>query len=250
MPMAQLRDIADELSATRIPQSAIGDALRTEMFRLMQRYYANVCAARFAEDLAAKTCALVLRDRHGLAGFTTLRVFDFEHGGRTRRIVFSGDTIVDHRHWGEQELARCWLGEIGRITRAGPDVPLYWFLIVKGHRTYRYLPAFARDYVPRAEQRGGDAALVAMRNALAAHLYPGAFDAQTGLIRFAEARGNLQADWSEPSAREAALPDVAYFLSANPGYRSGDELACLCSLARGNMRPRAQRWFDADWALG
>ena len=29
-----------------------------------------------------------------------------------------------------------------------PEQPLYWFLIVKGHRTYRYLSAFSVDFHP------------------------------------------------------------------------------------------------------
>ena len=243
--MGQVRARSEELWARRIAASAIDDGLRDAMYALMQRYYGNVSRAQFAQDLAGKTAALLLQDRDGLVGFTTLARYEFLHDGAPLQVVFSGDTIVERDYWGEQELARSWLGEIGRIAATCPALPLYWFLIAKGHRTYRYLSAFAEEFVPRRAGAADTAELVRLRDALALQKFGDSFDPQTGVVRFPEARGNLLSEWAEPSAREAALPDVAYFLKANPGYRAGDELACLCALSPANMRPLARRWFDA-----
>lgn len=233
---------ATELTARRIPVSAIDATTRAAMFALFARYYADVTAERFASDLVAKQFALVVEHGGTLAGFTTARVFDFEHGGETSRIVFSGDTIVAREHWGQQALARAWLGEMGRIARAADGLPLYWFLIAKGHRTWRYLPAFARAFVPSPE--GTNTGLLGLRDALATAMFGKAFDRASGVIRFADPQGRLTAEWAEPNARERARPDVGFFLQANPGHARGDELACLASLARDNMRPLARRWFD------
>jgi hypothetical protein len=70
----------------------------------------------------------------------------FEAEGAPIMALFSGDTIISHHHWGEQELAHAWCYFAGQIKRQCPELPLYWFLIVKGHRTYRYLPAFTRRF--------------------------------------------------------------------------------------------------------
>jgi hypothetical protein len=86
--------------------------------------------------------------------------------------------------------------------------------------------------------------LLPIRDALASEMFGNAFDPVSGIIHFPEPRGNLLPDWAAPSERERRLPDVAYFLQANPGYAEGDELACLCEITRANMRPLTRRWFD------
>lgn len=219
------------------------------MYALFARHYRNVRRANFLRDLEAKDHVLLLCDGDSLVGFTTAEVSPFDFEGRETIVVFSGDTIVDPAYWGEQELARAWLGLVGRLSRQWPDREMHWFLIVKGHRTYRYLPAFALRYVPMP---GGedDRRLVALRNALARDRFGAAFDEATGIIRFDQARDSLSLALADPSERERALSEVRFFMAANPGYRSGDELACLCSLSPDNMRPRARRWFEAGRDAG
>lgn len=237
------------LASRTIAVADIGAGLRDAMFALFAQYYDGVSRERFDRDLDGKDRALLLEQGRELIGFTTLRCFDFTWRGESVSVVFSGDTIVARQHWGEQELARAWLRQIGRIARACGGKRLFWFLIVKGHRTYRYLPAFARGFVPAASGEA-PAGLRDLRDALGEELFGPAFDAPSGLVRFAASHGHLASQWAEPSERERTLRDVAFFLAANPGYARGDELACLCELARDNMRPRARRWFDEGYHGG
>lgn len=244
--MSQIVEKRRPLSHQLLTPQQISDGRRGDMFTLFSRHYRDVTKASFASDLDRKHFVLLLQDGDALAGFTTAHESEFVFGDRVVSVIFSGDTIVDPAYWGEQELARAWLEQIGRRTREKPDREFFWFLIVKGHRTYRYLPAFALDFAPsRRGEQDGD--LLALRNALAKDRFGEAFDEKTGVIRFDDARGRLDPALAIPSRRELALPDVAFFLEANPGYIEGDELACLCSLARENMRPRARRWFDAGF---
>lgn len=217
-------------------------ALRDQIYALFARHYRDVTRPVFDADLAGKDIVILLRHDDGIAGFTTAAFSAFAHAGREYAVVFSGDTIVDPAFWGEQELARAWLKQIGQFAVRAGGRPLYWFLIVKGHRTYRYLPTFARTYVP-APGQAHDPELVGLRNAIAADRFGSAFDPVTGIIRFAEPRGRLDPAIAEPLPRELHNPHVRFFLAANPGFRSGDELACLCALDPANMRPRALRWF-------
>jgi hypothetical protein len=242
---------SQQLTANRI--EAVADAPATlderqcaQMFDLFARHYRDVSREGFEADLAAKDQAIRLFAGRALIGFTTLAFSTLTFERRAIAVVFSGDTIVDPAHWGEQTLARVWLGQIGRFAECHHGREVYWFLIVKGHRTYRYLPTFARDYVPRAT-RDDRPDLIALRNAIAADRFGEAFDPASGVIRFAEPRGRLDPAIAEPLPRELGNPHVRFFLEANPGFRRGDELACLCALTPGNMRPRARRWF-ADGA--
>lgn len=212
------------------------------MYVLFARHYRDVTRPVFDADLAGKDVVILLRHDDAIAGFTTAGFSTFSHTGREYALVFSGDTIVDPAFWGEQELARAWLKQIGQFAARAGERPLYWFLIVKGHRTYRYLPTFARAYVP-APGTAYDPELFDLRNAIAADRFGSAFDPLTGIIRFPEPRGRLAPAIAEPLPRELHNPHVRFFLAANPGFRSGDELACLCALDPANMRPRARRWF-------
>jgi len=213
------------------------------LFNLFARYYADVDQARFLADLASKDFVLLLECAGQLVGFSTARLFPFEWQGQTISVIFSGDTVVERAYWGEQELARGWLAQVGRISANLPaDRRLVWLLIVKGHRTFRYLPVFANCYVPNPlGEEWGD--LLGLRDALCADVFGNEFDQATGVIHFGNPQGRLLPCWAEPSPREAGLADVAWFLGANPGFREGDELACLCDLSPENMRPRALRWF-------
>jgi hypothetical protein len=236
-----------QLTANRI--EAVADApptldgrQRAQMFELFARHYRDVSRSAFEADLAAKDQAIRLFAGDALIGFTTLAFSTMTFERREVAVVFSGDTIVDPAYWGEQTLARVWLGAIGRFAGRHQEREVYWFLIVKGHRTYRYLPTFAHEYVPAADSDDRPD-LIALRNAIAADRIGEAFDPATGVIRFAEPRGRLDPAIAEPLPRELGNPHVRFFLEANPGFRRGDELACLCALTPDNMRPRARRWF-------
>lgn len=213
------------------------------MYALYRRYYLSTSPEQFQRDLAAKDRAVLLHDeKERLCGFSTLAVEDLEIGGGPIRVIFSGDTIIDRLSWGSQRFAFTWIREIGRIASAAPDLPLYWLLIVKGHRTYRYLPAFGIDFVPdwrRPERRDLDD----LKDVIAARMFGHAYDPETGIVTFPRSRGHLAPRWAKVTPREARRADVGFFLKRNPGYAKGTELVCLCELSEANMRPLTRRIF-------
>jgi hypothetical protein len=213
------------------------------MFDLYARYYDATSRALFEADLAGKDYVVTLREASGrLAGFSTLAVLDAEVGGTPLRAIYSGDTIIDHAHWGTQALAFTWIRFAGTVKAQTPALPLYWFLIVKGHRTYRYLSAFSVDFHPHWE-RSTPAPARAIMDALARRRFGADYDAARGVVAFPRSRGHLKPQWAAIAAEEAARPDVAFFLGRNPGYVNGDELVCLTELSAANLRPLARRVF-------
>jgi hypothetical protein len=231
------------LEAKPVAVRLLSDESIVGMFSLFQCYYDDVDESSFRQDLLDKDAVIVLESNGAICGFTTMRTFNVSHAGGEATVVFSGDTVVARQFWGEQVLAIAWLRQLSEIAQATPDAALYWLLIVKGHRTFRYMPTFARRYVPSVVG-DDDRELIALRDVAAATLFREAFDPATGIVRFARPRGRLAATWAEPTPRERARDDVAFFLRRNPGYRDGDELACLCSLAPQNMRPFGRRVFE------
>lgn len=217
---------------------------RQAMYALFQRYYQATSLEQFQLDLADKDTVILVRSSSGqLCGFSTLAVSEAQVHGELLRFVFSGDTIIDRPYWGSQAFAFAWIRHIGKITLSQPELPLYWLLIVKGQRTFRYLSAFGLRFVP--DWRGpDDARLNTIKHELARARFGRAYDEATGLVRFEQSRGHLSPEWAGVSERELSRPDVRFFLERNPGYVRGDELVCLCELSKDNMRPLTRRIFE------
>jgi hypothetical protein len=225
-----------KLTAAYHPVASLDAATRGSMFALFERYYAAVSPAIFERDLAGKSIAILLTDDTGaLQGFSTLEVIPFDTGSGPATALFSGDTIISHHHWGNQQLAHAWCFFAGQIKQQRPHLPLYWFLIVKGHRTYRYLPAFTRRYYPSYREETPPA-MQRIIDRLAARKFGDAYRPDLGILHFPESRGHLRQEWAEPGDDLAQKPNVAFFLEKNPGYASGDELVCLTELCENNMR--------------
>ena len=216
------------------------------MYALYARHYDAADRWRFEGDLDDKQYAVLLHDEAGaLQGFSTLAEYERDFGGRSIGVLFSGDTVVDAEHWGQQALAFAWLRLAGTRKMEAPQRPLYWFLISKGHRTYRFLTAFAHTFWP-ARDRATPAGTQALMHELAQERFGAAYNRTTGLIRFAESHGHLRSAYANVSDAHRRRPDVDYFLARNPGYVNGDELVCLCELAADNLRPLARRIFCGE----
>ena len=180
--------------------------------------------------------------RRELVGFTTLRVFGDVWRGAPIRVVYSGDTIVDPAHWGQSELAFAWIARVGEIARAAPEAPLYWLLLVKGHRTFRYLPVFSKSFYPHWQIDRCDLKFLA--DQLAGRMFPSDYNPATGVVEFRESRGHLKAAIAGPDAGDLPKAATQFFLARNPGYRQGHELVCICELALANMKPLTARLFQ------
>jgi len=237
-----------ELTASVREAGSLDGRTVGSMYRLYDRYYDAASETRFRSDLQAKGYVILLHDRTGeLRGFSTLAVDESETANGPVRSIFSGDTIIDHACWGEQSLAFTWLRLAGRIKAAAPEVPLYWFLIVKGFRTYRYLSAFAHRFYPNwAEATPQDAQR--LLDDLARRRFGGAYDPARGVIAFPVSRGHLKNPWAGVPEEDQRRPEVQFFLDRNPGYVRGEELACLTELTPENLRPLARRVFSRGMA--
>lgn len=220
-----------------------------QMYALYAAYYAETSYERFAADLAAKDYVIQLVAGGSLCGFSTLALLEFSAGGVGRRAIYSGDTIIDHHYWGEQALATAFCRLAGAVKATDPGMPLYWFLITKGHRTYRYLGAFSREYYPHPARAISLLAAECI-DTLARGTFGDAWKPELGIVRFERSQGQLRAEWTEPRSALAARPEVCFFLERNPGHASGDELCCLTELVDANLRSYARRAFNRGYDEG
>jgi hypothetical protein len=219
---------------------------RNQMYALMDRHYINVSPEVFAADLAEKRWVILLLDplTREVCGFSTQRLLTAEVDGCPVTALFSGDTIVARERWGDSTLARVW-GELSlSLIDAGPDRPLYWFLISKGYKTYRFLPLFFREFYPRYD-RPTPASVKAVIDALASSRWPGAYDGPAGLIRATPSKDRLRPGIADVDEERMRDPHVRFFLDRNPEYAQGAELCCLAPLSRENFTAAAWRVIGA-----
>lgn len=217
--------------------------VKASMYALFARYYESTSEESFLADLRDKDHVVLLADRAGqLQGFSTLAVMRQENDEGARRAIFSGDTIINHEQWGEQALAFAWIRFAGHLKAQQPQIPLDWFLIVKGHRTYRYLPAFSHHYYPACSHPTPPETKVRM-DRLARMRFGEHYDPASGLLRFPRSRGQLRANWATVPEEDRRRPEVRFFLERNPEYMRGHELVCLTELHEDNLKPLARRLF-------
>jgi hypothetical protein len=222
-----------------LPESTI-----KEMVRIYLDHYDGSDEVRFRGDLAKKSEALLVHHSDRLVGFTLYQLYREQWLGDPIQVIYSGDTIVERAHWGQQALAFSWIDRAGWIKRQQPELPLYWFLIVKGHRTYRYLQSFSHSFHPR--WKDAPKQLKSLADKLAQEKFGPAYNPDTGVIAFPESRGHLKQDIALPTAREKTKEAVSFFLRRNPGYLQGNELVCLCELSEENLKPLARRLFKGS----
>jgi hypothetical protein len=229
------------LQSRIVPVAEITEAEACAMYQIFARHYDCVSPDKFHSDLAEKDCVLVLRDATGsVGGFSTQKLLRVSVGGFPVRAVFSGDTIVDRAHWGEQELGRCWCRYVSSLYAEEPDVPLYWFLISKGYRTYLYLPLFFETFYPNYQTATPEFEQSVL-DKLASAKFPAYYRPDAGVIEFPQSQGQLKPHLAEIPARRMRNPHVQYFLRRNPAFAAGCELACLAEISPSNMKLFAGR---------
>jgi hypothetical protein len=79
-------------------------------------------------------------------------LFPFNFDGRDMRILFSGDTIIMKEYWGSMALSLLFGELMIRLLKEYEDKEIYWMLISKGLRTYKYLPSFFLEYYPCSDK--------------------------------------------------------------------------------------------------
>lgn len=215
---------------------SISDREISDMYELMSSYYDNVNRTTFQKDLSEKRDVILLRDSNEgkIKGFSTLMLLEQSVKGDPITALFSGDTIIDKEYWGTNELPKWWGRYAFSLIDEMPDRELYWFLMSKGYKTYRFLPVFFNEFYPR---RGAEFPEREKRilDAFASSKFPEHYNSETGVISFGGEKDHLKQGVADIDESRMKNPDIQYFVKRNPGWERGDELACLIRLTKDNF---------------
>lgn len=234
------------LQGQLVQVGAISSQQRETMFALMQRYYDNISRHTFESDLAEKQWVILLRDRadESIRGFSTQMLLNSKLGGQTITALFSGDTIVERECWGDAALSHVWGRLALSLIDTMPDEPLYWFLISKGYRTYRFLPVFFHEFYPRYDAPTPVVMRQAM-DAIAIGKFGSLYDAARGIVRSHCGKDRLRSGIGHLTVQRLRDPHVRFFAQRNPHYADGEELCCVAPLTRANFTAAAYRVIHA-----
>jgi hypothetical protein len=208
----------------------------------MDRHYANVDQASFDADLAEKQWVIEIIDRRSgrMCGFSTQMLVNAVVADRPVVALFSGDTIIDRRHWGDQALSRVWGRFALSLVDQYPHSELYWFLISQGYKTYRFLPLFFHEFYPRVDAPTPQWVQQVI-DGLGCKKCPDAYDERAGVVRAHARQYRLREGVADITPHRQHNPHIRFFAERNPRHFLGDELCCIAPLTRENFTAAAFR---------
>jgi hypothetical protein len=232
--MSKLKGFANSVST-------LSGADVERMYDLLSDNFTNVGKAPFLRDLSEKDWVISVRDHDlQIQGFSTLKFFQQDFGGRAHRIAFSGDTIVSPKYWGSLEMSVMIGRKIFEHFCDNPETPLWWLLISKGIRTYKCMPAFFNTFYPNP-YAAAPAEVAGLMNQLGLSKFGRHYNPKNGVISPSTESYYLRPDLAEPDRRRASDDLSRFFYAKNPEYHRGAELLCLGQFHPVNLRPLIRR---------
>ena len=217
-----------KLKSNLLKISELTDTDKLAMFRLMQDVYNGENWDKFLLDMTEKNYALVLyNEKSQIAGFTTIEIFDFEGN----IIIYSGDTVVEENSRGDIELMRAWWKFSYTVQQNNPDKSVFWLLISKGWRTYKFFPMFLKKIYPTYRYETPQE-VQEFINRLALTKFGDCY--KDGIV-VPEKPDMLKSGKNDVPKRRINDSDVMFFLKKNPEFYKGNELVCLAELSVANL---------------
>jgi hypothetical protein len=110
-----------------------------------------------------------------------------------------------------------------------PFTPLFWHLICSGYRTYLTMVRNFPVHWPHHE-RPTPPAIWRLLDSVCRSRYGAAWRADRGVVVMTGPQPVLKPTVAPFTSAVLTLPEVAFFVAANPGYVLGDELAMLAAI--------------------
>lgn len=213
---------------------------RARMYELMSAQFENVDREQFEQDLDEKESVFVIRSPQGrIEGFSTLVALEAEVAGEPVVGLFSGDTIIDPKHWADRQFLRVVGQHLMATSAKWPDRKVYWLLLTCTFRSYRIIAAMFEQSAPRVDLPTSPK-LKAAIDALVSVKFPREYQREQGVVVL-EKTTPVRPGRADVSERHLDDPHVDFFVRANPHFARGDFLCCIAQLTPENLSPIGRR---------
>ena len=232
------------LRVRAVPASELSSEMVAAMWQLYADFYDHVTYEAFLRDLGEKTLVFVGTDAGSgeLVGFSTALFYHHRFRGRRVGVYFSGDTIFRPRYWGQTAFHRAVTKQLLNWKLRHPFEPLYWHLICSGFRTYLTLVRNFPTHWPH-HARACPWWARGLIDSICSARYGPAWKRARGVVSFGAEQPVLKSAVAPITPDVLALPEVGFFVTANPGYRQGDELAMIARVDAGAVLGMAVKWL-------
>jgi len=219
-----------KLKATVISIKELNLPERFKMFSIYEKYYENSSREKFEKDLLNKDKVIILKSQgdNEIQGFSTLKHINLVlNSGKKVRGIFSGDTIIEKKFWGDKALNLAFSFYLLKEKYKKPFEPLYWFLISKGFKTYLLLANNFPEYYPSPEAKTPKE-MEEVMDEFSMQNYPDAYNPETKTLCFGNNYDSLKKTVA-PVDEEllSRYHKIKFFLEKNPNWEQGEELVCL-----------------------
>ncbi len=124
------------MKTKRIQTHRLGRRQIESMYEVMKEYYDGMSRPEFERDLLESDSVILLMSHDGgIQGFSTQIKYEMNLGGKKRIALFSGDTVLRQKYWGNGALKTAFGRYLFSTKLKYPFTEVYWFLSSKGYRT-------------------------------------------------------------------------------------------------------------------
>ena len=213
------------------------------MYELMLIYYENIKEENFRTDLRKKQGAILLINPQdeSIKGFTTIGIYNAEINKTKIKLLFSGDTVIHQDFWSNNDLMQIWIKNAIKIKERYKE-KLYWLLISKGYKTYKYLSTFYKEFYPRYDKKTPEFEKSIIDN-FGRTYYRENYDEKKGIIVMNYSRDYLKKDYTKIPQEKLKDKNTEFFIQKNPEYYKGNELVCVTEIALENLNKKGRKIF-------
>jgi hypothetical protein len=222
--------VTRKLTCKTLSVHQLNSSQKREMFHVFEKYYNNIQFKQFEDDLLKKDTIFLLLDKatKTIQGFSTLVHLKALIDGKEVHGLFSGDTVIEKKYWGQGVLGKAFLKELFLTKIKRPWKPLYWFLISKGYKTYLLMANNFGTHYPRFEKETPKK-FKKIIDSFGNILYPKNYSEKTGTIVFNQ-KDCLKEHVAPITKEMLENKRIHFFNQNNPQWSEGTELACLSEM--------------------
>ena len=223
----------------QLATAALDDAARAELFEFCDRFSSRH-RHRFEAQLAKDETVLLARARitGHLVGFGTMTIHEVQHQGETATVIYVGWTMISPEYRRHGIIERAGFAAFLRQRLRHPTRRIYCMMTSSTLNSYLAMARNFRDSYPRAgrELSPSERAFVEQvleRNGAVWNPITGVIE-RGGASFYREGR-------VDQGGVDTSDPDIAFYVSANPGQAQGDSLVCLAPMTLRNFWYVARR---------